>query len=123
MATIAVIDDSSMTRRFVARALSAAGHTVREVDPVDLTTVLDVLKGLHPDLIVLDYNMPAFTGPSLVRACFDFDHGLGVKVVMLTANRDPDLPGLMEKLGVHAVIHKPASPGDLADTVARVLEG
>jgi DNA-binding NarL/FixJ family response regulator len=40
---------------------------------------------------------------------------------MLTAQRDEDLERRMEKLGVHAVLHKPVSPDELNKAVAALV--
>ncbi len=122
MARIAVVDDSRMARAFAVGALAKAGHEAFEVEPTSLSEVMASLRTLRPDLILLDHMMPAFSGPSLVRACFE-DSELGsVRVVMLSAHRMEDLEHRMAKLGVHAVLHKPVAPGELASGVAKALE-
>ena len=122
MARIAVVDDSRMARIFASAVLAKAGHEVVAVEPKDLAGVQAELRRLQPDLLVLDHNMPAFLGPSLVRACFEDDLLSNLKVVMLTAHHDEKVQRRMEQLGVHALIYKPISPQTLVDTVARVLK-
>lgn len=123
MAVIAIVDDSRLARLFAAASLKQAGHEVTEIDPISLGQVMAILKGLKPVLLVLDQQMPTFSGSSLVRACFEDDGLSAVKVVMLTAHRDEDLEHRMLKLGVHAVLHKPISPVDLNQVVASLTDG
>ncbi len=122
MAIIAIVDDSRLARSFVAASLRQAGHSVAEVDPVSLQGVVDTLRELQPALLVLDQQMPTFSGSSLVRACFEDDALSRVKVLMLTAHHNEDLEHRMEKLGVHAVLHKPISPTDLNRVVATLTD-
>jgi CheY-like chemotaxis protein len=120
MALIAIVDDSKLARLFASAALSGAGFEIAEVEPSELAAVLQNLRRLQPDLLVVDHNMPAFAGPTLVRACFEDDLLSTLKVVMLTAHHDEEMRRRMEKLGIHAVLHKPISPQELIDTVARI---
>ena len=122
MALIAVVDDSQLARRFAAASLKSAGHEAVEIEPVSLEQVMATLRELKPAVLVLDQQMPTFSGSSLVRACFG-DHALSsLKVVMLTAHHDEEIEHRMEKLGVHSVLHKPISPLDLNRVVATLTE-
>lgn len=122
MALVAIVDDSKLARVFAAASLKHAGHEVAEVEPTGLAEVLEILRNLKPDLMVLDQLMPGFSGSSLVRACFEDDLLESLRVVMLTALHDEAMDHRMEKLGVHAILYKPISPSELARTVAEVLE-
>ena len=122
MALVAIVDDSRLARMFAAGALRKAGHEVVEVEPDSLEMVMGTLRALKPMLLVLDQQMPTFSGSSLVRACFEDDALASVKVLMLTAQRDEDLEHRMAKLGVHAVLHKPISPMALNRAVAELVE-
>jgi len=123
MALIAIVDDSRMARAFAAASLKQGGHEVAEVEPTSLGEVMAALKALKPTLLVLDQQMPTFSGSGLVRACFEDATLTSLKVVMLTAQHDGDLERRMDKLGVHAVLHKPISPLDLNQRVAKLLNG
>lgn len=121
MARIAVVDDSKLVRVFAAAALRKAGHEVLLVEPDSLESALDALSQGKPDLLLLDHSMPAFQGPSLVRACFEHPDLSGVKVIILTAFHDEAMAERMSKLGVDCVLHKPILHGDLTAAVERVL--
>jgi CheY-like chemotaxis protein len=122
VALIAVVDDSQLARRFAAASLKSAGHEVVEIEPASLEQVMDTLRELKPAVLILDQQMPTFSGSSLVRVCFE-DHELSsLKVVMLTAHHDEEMERRMEKLGVHSVLHKPIGPLDLNRVVASLTE-
>ena len=121
VALIAIVDDSRLARVFAAAALKKAGHEVAEIDPTSLDEVLALLRTLRPALLLLDQQMPNFSGSSLVRACFEDDALASLKVVMLTAQHDEDMERRMEKLGVDAVLHKPITPQGLTARAAELL--
>jgi DNA-binding NarL/FixJ family response regulator len=123
MALIAIVDDSRLARSFATACLKQAEHEVVEVEPTCLSEVMGKLRELRPLVLILDQQMPTFSGSSLVRACFEDDALGDLKVVMLTAHHNEDLEIRMEKLGVHAVLHKPISPSDLNKAVAMLANG
>lgn len=123
VARIAVVDDSKLIRAFAEAALKKAGHEVISIEPESLQGTLDALLEGKPDLMILDHSMPAFQGPSLVRACFEKPELSGVKVIILTALRDEAMTERMKKLGVDCVLHKPILHEDLTEAVARMLGG
>ncbi len=123
MALVAIVDDSRLARMFAATALRKHGHEVIEIQPDTLPETLAILLERRPELLVLDHAMPAFQGPTLVRACFDDRRLAAIKVVMLTAFHDEAVAVRMAKLGVHAVLHKPILHEALTAAVDRVLAG
>jgi CheY-like chemotaxis protein len=121
VARIAVVDDSKLVRVFVAAALEKAGHEVLLIEPDSLQETLDALVAGKPELLLLDLSMPAFQGPSLVRACFEHPDLAKLKVLILTAFHDAAVAERMEKLGVAAILHKPILHEDLTSAVERLL--
>ncbi|GLH71970.1 hypothetical protein GETHLI_04720 [Geothrix limicola] len=122
MARIAVVDDSKLIRTFLEAALRKAGHEVLLVEPDSLQTTLDALIEWRPELMILDHSMPAYQGPSLVRACFENPVLSRIKVLILTALHDEVMAGRMQKLGVDVILHKPIRHEDLTAAVDRLLQ-
>ena len=118
-----MVDDSKLVRVFAAAALQKAGHEVILIEPDSLQATLEALVEGQPNLMILDHSMPAFQGPSLVRACFEHPGLSGIKVIMLTAFHDDTMAERMKKLGVDSVLHKPIGHEDLIKAVARMLGG
>ena len=121
VARIAVVDDSKLIRVFAEAALQKAGHEVITIEPNSLQSTLEALLEGKPDLLLLDHSMPAFQGPSLVRACFENPELSRVKVIILTALHDEEMVDRMKKLGVDCVLHKPIQHEDLTKAVTRLL--
>ncbi len=122
MARVAIVDDSRMARAFVRATLEAAGHEVAEVIPTEVPAVVAALQAWRPDLVILDQAMPGCEGPSLVRACFEAEGLVEVPLLLLTAQRDPELAVRMRKLGVQEVMHKPVSASGLLAGVAALIQ-
>jgi CheY-like chemotaxis protein len=121
VARIAIVDDSKLARVFAAAALRKAGHEVLLIEPESLQTTLDALVEGAPDLLLLDHAMPAFQGPSLVRACFQHPELSRIRVIILTAFHDEAIADRMAKLGVDQVLHKPIPHEALTGAVEAVL--
>jgi two-component system, cell cycle response regulator DivK len=58
--TILYIEDNVDNRTLIRRILSAEGYTVKEA--WDAGEALELLNSLHPDLILMDINMPKVDG-------------------------------------------------------------
>ncbi len=78
------IEDNIDNRTLIRRILMAEDYEV--VEAGNAGEALEVLKSLHPDLILMDINMPDIDGYTLtsrIRAMSGFEN---VPIVALTAN-------------------------------------
>jgi len=57
---ILYIEDNADNRTLIRRILSAEGYEFKEAE--NAVEALKVLKSLHPDLILMDINMPDMDG-------------------------------------------------------------
>ncbi len=60
MARILIADDTTVCRSILSLLLSHQGHKVKVAE--DGQQALDNLKSSEFDLIILDHNMPGFSG-------------------------------------------------------------
>jgi DNA-binding response OmpR family regulator len=75
----------------------------------------------HPDLIILDINMPAGDGFS-VHERLDTIDGMGnTPVIYLTGDRSERLDNLAYQIGAYEVFHKPCDIKLLQKTVIQAL--
>jgi len=77
---VLVVEDDSQLRRIITSNLTARGHAVREA--ADAAEALAALGQEHPDLLILDINLPDRTGWDVLRDAHLPDE---VRVLMLTA--------------------------------------
>jgi two-component system, cell cycle response regulator DivK len=78
------IEDNIDNRTLIRRILSAEGYQV--VEAGDAKEALEALKTLHPDMILMDINMPEVDGYTLtaqIRSMTGFE---SIPIVALTAN-------------------------------------
>ncbi len=112
-----IVDDSSVMRKIVERALRQAG-----LDPLVVHEAgsgvegIDVLKARQVDLILSDINMPAMNGLELLRAVKD-RHG-HLKVYMITAYSDESNRRQAEEYGCDDYFTKPIDFAVLKEKLA-----
>jgi two-component system, cell cycle response regulator DivK len=83
-AVILYIEDNVDNRTLIRRILTAENYELKEAG--NAVDALEMLKGLRPDLILMDINMPDVDGYTLtakIRAMAGFE---SVPIVALTAN-------------------------------------
>lgn len=119
MAVIAVVDDDEDMRMLVEFALTRLGHDVHQA--CDGLAGLELCQTLHPDLAVVDVNMPVMSGLELVatlRASVEH-RSLPVLLVTALAEREDIATGL--RAGATAYVTKPFSPRALGEQVEELL--
>ncbi len=118
-ATILNIEDNFDNRLLIRRVLMAEGYEV--VDAGNAGEGLEALKSLHPDLILMDINMPDMDGYSLTARIRSLPGFESVPIVALTANV---MRGDREKsleAGCDGYIQKPIDIDLLPQQVERYL--
>ncbi|MHB8792707.1 MAG: sigma-54-dependent transcriptional regulator [Thermoleophilia bacterium] len=117
-ASILVVDDEKNMRFVVGRALSGAGHEVREA-----ATGEDALKAFDeaiPDLVILDQRMPGMGGLATLSEIKNEHPEL--PVIMLTAHGNVESAVQAMKAGATEYLTKPFDVEELKLTVAKALK-
>jgi two-component system, OmpR family, KDP operon response regulator KdpE len=78
-ASILVIDDDHQIRRTLRAALSSTGYDV--IDAEDADEGIEKLVREHPDLVLLDVNLPEMNG---IEACGEIRRWFQGPIIMLT---------------------------------------
>lgn len=117
--TILSVDDSSLVRRAVSRAFARFECTVIEAENGEVG--LQQTRDHRPDLIVLDYNMPVMDGVEMLKQLRADDGLKATKVIMLTANSNPETVTAVARLGVREYITKPFQEDQLLAKAARLV--
>jgi len=88
---------------------------------LDGRTLVDNVKELHPDVIVLDIGMPLMNG---ISAGQKLKQDIPtVKLIYLTMNQDPDLAAEAFKLGASGYLLKSSAASELAFAIREALTG
>jgi diguanylate cyclase (GGDEF)-like protein/PAS domain S-box-containing protein len=120
MATVLVVDDHSINRKFLAALLGYAGHTV--VEAADGKEASAIAQRSRPDLIITDLIMPAMGGLELTRRLRTDPATADIPVVFYTAAHSAiEAREMARSCGVDLVLPKPSEPQVILDAVAEIL--
>jgi two-component system, cell cycle response regulator DivK len=118
-ATILYVEDNSENRLLVRRVLMADDYEVMEAG--NATEALAVIKNQHPDLILMDINMPEVDGYTLTMRIKTMPEFQAVPIIALTANV---MRGDREKsleAGCDGYIQKPIDIDTIVSNIERYL--
>jgi two-component system OmpR family response regulator len=116
---ICYVEDDEDIQRIVRMSLERVGKMTVEVvgDP---TKAIAAMTEFGPDLVMLDWMMPAMDGPTLFRQMQLRPETKSLPVVFITAKAaQRDLDELM-KMGAAGTISKPFNPKDLPDQLRAI---
>ena len=113
-----IVDDSSVMRKIVERALRQAGLESLVVHEAGSGTEgLEVLKDKPVDLILSDINMPAMDGLEFLRQILRANLAPGVPVVMLTTESSEEHVKQAIQAGAQGYIRKPFTAEQVKERV------
>jgi two-component system chemotaxis response regulator CheY len=113
-----IVDDSSVMRKIVERALRQAG-----LDPLTVFEAgsgsegIDVLKTRSVDLILSDINMPSMDGLEFLRQIRAQNLAPGVPVVMITTESSEEHVRQAILAGAQGYIRKPFTAEQVKERV------
>jgi two-component system chemotaxis response regulator CheY len=119
MATILIVDDSSLSRRTSRRILEAGGHQVRDV--ADGMSALEQYALDRPDIVLLDVTMADMNGLEVLRQLRAIDPA--ARVVMATADVQTSTRELALASGALGFVTKPLNSELVLAAVAAAAEG
>ena len=104
----------------LASSLTQRGHEV--VAAVSTAAELrDAVRILRPDLCVTEIELPGERAAGGIRQLLE--NRLGTRIVVLTADHDPEMLQLALRSGVSGYVHKSRGVPVLMDVLARVAAG
>jgi two-component system chemotaxis response regulator CheY len=113
-----IVDDSSVMRKIVERALRQAGLEILVVHEAGSGTEgLDILKTQPVDLILSDINMPAMDGLEFLRQIRVQSLAPGVPVVMITTESSEAHVKQAIEAGAKGYIRKPFTAEQVKERV------
>jgi two-component system, cell cycle response regulator DivK len=117
--TILYVEDNPDNRMLVKRILLAEDYSL--IEAIDGKDALNVLKSAHPDLILMDINMPDMDGYTLTAKIKSLPGFERVPILALTANV---MRGDKEKTleaGCDGYIQKPLDIDQLTREIEKFL--
>jgi two-component system nitrate/nitrite response regulator NarL len=121
--TVLVADDSAPFRAAVVGAVRAYEglELVGEADGG--TAALEAISSLHPDVAVLDVNMPGLDGLEVTERLRALVPGLRTKVVLMSARMDDGMSARAREVGADAWLSKTVSRREICAAALRVGRG
>jgi two-component system, chemotaxis family, chemotaxis protein CheY len=120
--TVLIVDDSSVMRKIVERALRQAGlDLTRVIEAGSGREALGLLAQERVHLIVSDINMPIMDGLEFLRQAQSQSLVRGAPVVMITTESGEDHVREALKAGAQGYIRKPFTPDQVRDRVLPLL--
>jgi diguanylate cyclase (GGDEF)-like protein/PAS domain S-box-containing protein len=117
--TVLLVDDDP-TFRYLARiALESAGWSVAQAE--DGTLALSTFDRLHPDLVLLDVNLPRLDGFTVCARLRQRPTGVNTPVLMVTGLEDDEAIDRAYEVGATDFITKPIHWGILRHRVRYLL--
>jgi len=123
---ILVADDDAGFQEIIASKLKRSGYLIAEAH--DGKEAVEKAANLHPELILMDINMPGENGTEAVLDLLKDPETKDIKIAFLTSQADPwpALKGETEKaareLGASAFINKGEDLDLIADKVKEILK-
>ena len=118
-----IVDDSSVMRKIVERALRQAGVELSELrEAGNGAEALAVLAQCGVDLILCDINMPIMDGLEFVKRLKDMKNASGVPVVMITTEGSESHVVQALSMGAKGYIRKPFTPDQVKEHVLPLLQ-
>ncbi len=113
---ILVVDDEPQIRRIMRTTLTGAGYEVEDAKSGE--EALAKLRDYHPDLVLLDMNMPGMGG---LDACREIRAGANVGIIMLTVrNTEADKVQALDA-GADDFVTKPFNTPELLARIRAAL--
>jgi DNA-binding NtrC family response regulator len=112
-----IVDDSATVRRLIQKVMDATIFNIECEAAGDGEKALALCDDGEFDVIILDCNMPGLDGTQTLERLLERDPG--VKVVMISAERNPERTAWLLDRGAYAFLHKPFYAAD----IDRLLHG
>ena len=118
-----IVDDSSVMRKIVERALRQAGLEPLVVHEAGTGIEgLDILRDAQVDVILTDINMPTMDGLEFVRQMKAQRLAEGVPVVMITTESSEEHVRQAIQAGARGYIRKPFTAEQVKERVLPLLQ-
>ena len=99
-----IVDDSELVRRALRTVLQAKLGWVVCGEASDGMTAIEMFRNLHPDIVMLDFQMPGLNGLDTARRMFEISPS--VPIILFTQHASADLEKHAQEAGIRLVVSK-----------------
>lgn len=117
--SVIICEDHASFRQGIKNSLNL--HTDVQVisEAVDGVDLLNKLKYMRPDVILLDINMPRLNGMDTLKAIKDDDNLKDIRVIMLTMHKEKFFMQKLISLGANAYLSKEVDINTIYETIKK----
>ena len=116
---VMVVDDSITVRKVTTRLLER--HNMQVITAKDGVDAVTILQEEHPDVMLLDIEMPRMDGFELARHMRSMEGLRDIPIIMITSRTGEKHRNLATELGVKRYLGKPYQEADLLENIYTVL--
>ena len=117
---VMVVDDSITVRKVTKRLLERNDY--QAITAKDGMDALAQLQEMHPDILLLDVEMPRMDGFELATNMRNDDRLKDIPIIMITSRTGQKHRDRAKKIGVNFYMGKPYSEGELLDNIQILLD-
>jgi two-component system cell cycle response regulator DivK len=117
--TVLVVEDNELNMKLFHDLLVSQGHRVLQTG--DGLAALDLARAHHPDLILMDIQLPAISGLEVTRWLKEEPALAQIPVIAVTAFAMKGDEQRIREGGCEAYVAKPISVSDFIALIARFL--
>ena len=119
--TVFVADDHPVYREGIVRAVKERPDLELVGEAADGRAALEQIKGLTPDVAVLDIRMPGLEGTQVLSAIHR--DGIATEVLFISAFMEPELAYKTVAEGAKGYLSKESSRQEICDAIVTVARG
>ena len=116
---VLIVEDNALNMKLFSAMLSSQGYEVLQAE--DGSRALDMARGRHPDLIIMDLQLPDMSGLDVTRMLKADDDTRDIAIIATTAYA---LRGDEEKIrasGCDGYMAKPIAVSNLLDLIETLI--
>jgi len=118
-ATILYIEDNPLNMRLVRKILNSMGYDM--IEAIDGISGMEIAENAHPDLILMDVNLPDMDGLEVTGKIKAIPHLRHIPIVALTANAMHGDRDRCLAAGCDGYIAKPVARQELRNVIEHFL--
>jgi DNA-binding NarL/FixJ family response regulator len=99
-----IVDDSELVRKSLRTVLQANPDWEICGEAADGMTAVELFKELHPNVVILDFQMPGINGIETARRMSEI--APAVPIVLFTQHASSDLEKHAREVGIRSVVSK-----------------
>ena len=120
MSKLLLVEDDEFCRDMLSRRLERQGFEM--IVAADGKEALQAARQSHPDLIVMDLDMPVMDGHTAIRALQNDPRTFKIPIIVLSAHSSPEDVHEALSAGCRAFETKPIVLKRLTDRIGEVLQ-